>query len=386
MVDAFDFQLRTRIVYGSGVLTRLGELAHELGARRVLLVTDAGLVRAGHAARGVASLTTAGVEVRVFDRVHENPTTVHVDECLSFAVQDVPDLFVALGGGSSLDTAKGANFLLTNGGKMQDYWGIGKATKPLLPLIAVPTTAGTGSETQSFALISRADDGRKMACGDAKAAPAIALLDPELTVTQPRFVAACTGLDAITHAVETAVTTKRTPLSLVFSREAFRLAVHGFERVLAEPDDLAARGDMLRAAAFAGIAIENSMLGASHACANPLTARYDLHHGQAVGTLLPHVVRFNAADPASARAYAEIARAAELCGPETSPARAVAALIERLQALLRAAGVPRGLVECGVDPDALPSLALDAAEQWTGRFNPRPVGAAECEALYRAAL
>jgi len=385
-LDAFDFQLRTRIVYGDGALARLGELARELGARRVLLVTDVGLVRAGHAGRGVAALTEAGIEVRVFDRVHENPTTVHVDECRAFAAEDVPDLFVALGGGSSLDTAKGANFLLTNGGVMQDYWGIGKAQKPLLPLIAVPTTAGTGSETQSFALISRADDGRKMACGDPKAAPAIALLDPELTVTQPRLVAACTGLDAITHAVETAVTTKRTPLSLVFAREAFRLAVQSFERVLSAPTDLAARGAMLRAAAFAGIAIENSMLGASHACANPLTARYDLHHGQAVGTLLPHVVRFNAADPASARAYAELARAAELCGPDASPGEAVKALIERLQALLRAAGVPAGLIACGVEPDALPSLALDAAEQWTGRFNPRPVGAAECEALYRAAL
>ena len=187
-----------------------------------------------------------------------------MDECLEVARAVRPDLIVGLGGGSSMDTAKGCNFILTNGGRMQDYWGVGKATKPMLPLIAVPTTAGTGSECQSFALIADEETHQKMACGDPKAAPRVAILDPLLTVTQPRRVAACTGIDAIAHAMETAVTKKRNELSWLYSREAFRLTAGNLDRVLQQPANLEARAAMQLGAAFAGTAIENSMLGAAH--------------------------------------------------------------------------------------------------------------------------
>src|SRR5207244_6805633 len=191
------------------------------------------------------------------------------------------------------DTAKGANFLLTNGGEMKDYWGVGKATREMLPLIAIPTTAGTGSECQSFALISDEQTHQKMACGDPKAAAKVAILDPLLTISQPPSVTSCTGIDALAHAVETAVTKKRTPLSALYSHEAFRLCMGGLERVLRDPQDIEARAMMQLGAAFAGTAIENSMLGAAHAAANPLTARYGVVHGQAVGLMLPAIVAFN---------------------------------------------------------------------------------------------
>ncbi len=258
----FDFDPRTRVVYGSGVMSRLGELANELGDR-ALLVTDKGLKEAGHEDRAVESLSAAGVSATIFDDVHPNPTTEDVDRCLSAAKEADVNLIIGLGGGSSMDCAKGVNFLLTNGGKMEDYWGVGKASKPMLPMIAVPTTAGTGSEAQSFALIANSETHMKMACGDKKAACSVALLDPELTVTMPSSVTAVTGIDAVSHAVETYVTTKRNAVSQLYSRQAWKLLATSFPRVLEDPADLDARGGMLVGPHFAGAAIENSMRGFS---------------------------------------------------------------------------------------------------------------------------
>jgi alcohol dehydrogenase len=324
--------------------------------------------------------------VVVFDGVRENPTTRDVDACLEVARPADVDTIIGLGGGSSMDTAKGCNFLLTNGGRMSDYRGIGKAPRPMLPLSAVPTTAGTGSECQSYALIADEETHQKMACGDPKAAPRIAVLDPALTVSQPRPVSACTGLDAIAHAVETAVTRARNELSWLYSREAFRLTIAHLERVLEEPNDLKARAAMQLGAAYAGTAIELSMLGAAHSAANPLTAHFGIVHGQAVGMMLPHVVRFNSREPAPVRSYRDLALSAGLGANGATPSEAAEALAVRLEALLSVTGVPTSLAACGVTAEAVPMLATEAAAQWTAQYNPRPLSAADFEELYGAAL
>ncbi|MAE63721.1 MAG: alcohol dehydrogenase, partial [Phycisphaeraceae bacterium] len=336
---AFDHRCRTRVVYGPGTSDRTGALARELGGRRALLVTDPGVSRAGHADRVAASLTEAGVEVVRFDRVHENPTTRDVDECVAAGI-DV-DLVVGLGGGSSLDTAKGCNFLLTNGGRMADYRGAGRAERPMLPMIAIPTTAGTGSEVQSYALIADEATHQKMACGDEKAAPAVALLDPVLTTTLPRIVAACTGIDAIAHAVESRVTRCANAMSTMYARQSFRMTAQRLPDVLTDDPDLAARGDMLLGAALAGMAIEASMLGAAHSAANPLTAQFDVVHGRAVGVMLPHVVRFNRTEPQARTGYAELARDAGLAPADGDDDDAVDALVAHLHRLLRVCGFDR---------------------------------------------
>ena len=289
----FDFHPLTRVVYGPGTLARLGELARELGAHRPLLVTDPGLEAAGHPQRAIAALQDADLEPVLFDGVEENPTSRVVEIGVEVARRGGIDFIIAIGGGSSMDAAKGINFLLTNGGRMSDYMGFGKATKPMLPSLGVPTTAGTGSEAQSFALIANEQTHLKMACGDRKAAFRAAILDPEVTVSQPRGVTAVTGIDALSHALESYVCTRRNPLSQAFAREAWRALEQNFDRVLRNPHDLEARGAMQLGANFAGAAIEASMLGACHACANPLTAHYGLTHGIAIGILLPHVLRFN---------------------------------------------------------------------------------------------
>ena len=379
----FDFQPRTRIVFGPGKVDSLGEFASELGARRALMVSDPGVIAAGHTARAVASLTSAKVEVAVFDGVHENPSTEDVEAGVRFARRHDPELIIGLGGGSSMDCAKGINFVLTNGGAMQDYWGIGKALKEMLPMIAVPTTAGTGSEAQSFALISDAKTHVKMACGDKKAAFRIAVLDPELTVSQPPRVTALTGIDAISHALETYVTNRRNAASLSFSREAWKLLAENFPKVLEKPGEIEPRAGMQLGACFAGMAIENSMLGATHALANPLTAEYGLAHGQAIGIMLPHVIRFNGQEVSSW--YEELLGASAMNGLPTAR-EGVAGLANFVQSLVVKAGLPVRLSNCGVDVSRLPELAALAAKQWTGHFNPRPVSEMELLELYRLAF
>jgi alcohol dehydrogenase len=380
-MQPFDFQLRPRIVFGPGTIARLGRLAQELGATRALVVSDPGVVDAGHFGEGVKALEQAGIEVHAFHDFAENPTTTMVAAGLAVARRVQPDLLVGLGGGSSMDCCKGINFVYSCGGEMRDYHGVGKATTDMLPMIAVPTTAGTGSEAQSFALISDAESHVKMACGDSRAACRIALLDPELTVTQPPRLTALTGIDAISHAIETYVTTRRNPMSTTFSKRAFGLLATGFPRVLADPSDIEARSQMQLGACYAGLAIETSMLGAAHATANPLTARFDITHGQAVGVMLPSVIRLNGSQHADwyADLLSEIEPSTEI---ESAPAR----LASLVRDWLEAASLATSLDQLQIPDDSVGVLATDAKLQWTGTFNPIPLTEALIADLYQESL
>ena len=362
---------RVQVIFGPGNLSRIGEIVTQQQCSRVLLVTDPGIRKAGHVERAVRSFYKANIAVRVVDEVGENPTTTHVKKGVGTARPFKPDLIIGLGGGSAMDCAKGINFLLTNGGEMQDYWGTGKAQKPMLPFIAIPTTAGTGSDAQSYALITDPETHQKMACGDAKALPRIALLDPELTATQPAKVAAATGIDAVAHAVESAGSTRRTDVSRRLSAESWKLLNSAIDRAMQHPTDADARERMLLGSHLAGAAIENSMLGAAHALANPLTALAGVVHGVAVGLMLPHVIRFNCA--AGEQPYAEL-----ISDPE--------ALARRIDEMLAAGSLPRKLGEVQVTESQLPELAKMAATQWTATFNPRKVGESELLSIYRMAL
>ena len=375
----------TRVVHGAGTVDQLGRWARELGGERLLVVTDPGLREAGHEQRVLESLVAAGFgseQVAVFDEVTPNPTTEDVDRALGVARDHGIDLIIGLGGGSSMDCAKGVNFLLTSGGRIEDYQGIGKATAAMLPMIAVPTTAGTGSEAQSFALIANAETHMKMACGDKRAACRVAILDPELTLTMPAAVTAATGIDAISHAVETYVTTRGNPVSRRFSREAWGRLAEGFERVAHHPNEIDVRSKMLYGAHLAGAAIEHSMLGATHALVNPLSAHYQMTHGVAIGIMLPHVIRYN--QDCVGEAYAELVEDAAVGDGDGRPAGEV--LAEYIERLARTAGLPATLEQCDIDDNDIDVMAHEAAEQWTGRFNPRPVEVGDFEELYRCAM
>lgn len=377
MLTAFASRPSPKIVFGPGTLRELPALVRELGCTSVFLVTDTGLMQAGHPAAAQNLLTSSGIPVALYDHSHQNPTESDAAACRDFAQQHTFDCIVALGGGSSLDTAKAANFLLTNGGRMRDYHGYGKATKPLLPLIAIPTTSGTGSECQSYALVSRDDTHEKMACGDPKAKARIALLDPDLTATQPRSVAIQTGLDALTHALESAVCTKRNAVSAIYSEAAFRHISGAIDRVVAGTPTVDDRAAMLLGAALAGLAIENSMLGAAHATANPLTAHFNVIHGHAVALMLPHVIRFNTSVRSAAETYARFTAILRTAGTTTLP------LVDWVADLVARANITRPTLNGRTTFD---TLAADAAKQWTGQFNPRPLQPSDFVALYRHAL
>ncbi len=372
----FDFDPSTRVVFGAGTLGQLGTLASALAGPRILLVTDPGLVQTGLAAQARRALQNAGLKTTTFSAVAENPTTDHVAAGADHARTHGPiDLIVALGGGSAMDCAKGINFLLTNGGPMHFYQGYGKATRPMLPSIGIPTTAGTGSEAQSYALLTCANTGAKMACGDRKARFHIAILDPNALTSVPHRVRADAGIDALAHAVESYVCTCRTPLSQMFARQAWRLLAPHYAAAVADPQNATAA--LLLGAHLAGMAIENSMLGAAHATANPLTAHYALTHGRAVALMLPHVIRLNS--QAVDELYGELCADIQLNGR----GRALAAHLEKLCAT---AGLPRRLADCQVAENDLPTMARAAAGQWTGTFNPLPLQEADFLRLYEAAF
>ena len=374
-----DLNCSTLILHESGVLDQIGVYASSWNCCRALIVSDPGIVATGHPQRAIHYLQQAGIQTQLFTDVHENPSTDDVQRGVEIANEFQPDLLIGLGGGSSMDCAKGINFLYCGGGQMQDYWGIGKATEPMLPMIAVPTTAGTGSETQSFALISDAKTHAKMACGDKKATCKLAILDPELTLTQPAQVTALTGIDALAHALETYVTTKRTELSMDYSRRAWELLSVNFLKVIDTPNDLEARSAMQLGACLAGLAIENSMLGAAHALANPLTAHFNVVHGQAVASMLPHVIRFNAQSMESQ--YCQLASATNAISGDDSEA-----LATFISEITQHSGLATRLEPQGVNAGELPMLAADAAKQWTARFNPRTVEVEDLLTLYQQAF
>jgi alcohol dehydrogenase len=379
-VQSFDLHLRTRVVFGDGAIDQLGGIARELGFAHALIVADRGVVALGLVDRAATLLGDAGIRTSRFHDFASNPDSLMVEAGRAQAARFGVDAIVGLGGGSSLDCAKGINFVLTNGGAMRDYRGFGKAARPMLPMIGIPTTAGTGSEAQAYAIISDTETHAKMACGDPKAAFRVAILDPALTISQPPNLTAVTGIDAVSHAVEAYVTTRRTPASDLFAREAWRLLEAHFERVVNAPTDFEARAAMLLGSHYAGAAVELSMLGAAHACANPLTARYGTTHGVALGVMLPHVVRWNG-DGVAGR-YRDLL---EIAGRADGRASADA-LAARLRELVVAGGQPGSLAELAVPAADLAHLAGDAAGQWTGTFNPRPFDAGAALGLYERAF
>ena len=372
----FDFDPSIRVVFGAGTLDQLGDLASALAGPRTLLVTDPGLIQAGLAEQAQHALQNAGLTTTTFSAVGENPTTEHVAAGVRHARAHGPiNLIVALGGGSAMDCAKGINFLLTNGGQMQSYQGYGKATQPMLPSIGIPTTAGTGSEAQSYALITCADTGAKMACGDRKARFHIAILDPNLLSSVPQRVRADAGIDALAHAVESYVSTRRTPLSQMFARQAWQLLAPHYEAAVADPQN-AADAHALRCPP-------------SRYCHRKLHARCRPRHRQSPHRPLPTLSWLRRSPDAAARnslngqvvddLYGELCADIQLNG-------SALALADHLEELCAMAGLPCRLADCQVAASDLPAMAQEAAGQWTGTFNPLPLQEADFLRLYKTAF
>jgi alcohol dehydrogenase len=360
-------------------MANIADHLKEFECTNVLLVTDQGIIEAGHLEEILSYLKETTLNIHIFKDFKPNPTADHVDHGVQYAKDKNIDLIIALGGGSAMDCAKGINFLLTNGGKMEDYWGKNKANKPMLPSVGIPTTAGTGSEAQSYALISQKSTQRKMACGDIKARFNLVILDPELVLSVPRQTAISTGIDSISHAIESYVSTAANPVSKMFAREAWNLLEVNFEKVLDGTADINTWENMLLGAHFAGHSIENSMLGAAHAMANPITAKKNIDHGIAVGLVLPHVIKYNSEN------NEDIYRG--FFTPHNNnghPSGDV--LIAQLSRYFELAQMSQNLRDYGIEENEIEGLATEATKNWTGQFNPRPVNLEDFLALYKNAL
>lgn len=380
----FEFQVRPRILYGPRCVREVGFEANKLGASRAFIVTDKVLRQVGLAQRVADGLAGSGVAlVGIFDDVPPNSEVRVVEQGAALAREAGCDLLIALGGGSVIDTAKGMNVLLTEGGRLLDYEGAGLLTRPLGPFIAIPTTAGTGSEVTIAAVIRDEAQGLKLEFNSPFMMPDVAILDPELTLSLPPGLTAATGMDALTHAIETYVSTGTQPLSDALAIGAIKLIAANLHQVVAHGDDLEARGAMLLASNMAGIAFSNALLGIVHAMAHPCGGRYGVPHGVANSILLPYGMEYNL--PACAPRLAEVAAALGVDTRGLDDEAAALAGIAAVRQLARACGLPARLSEVGVPREGLAQMAADALGDAMMFTNPNPAGEEDVLALYQRA-
>ncbi|CRK76692.1 1,3-propanediol dehydrogenase [Nereida ignava] len=381
---AFSYHIPTQIEFGNGAIARLPEFVKALGGSRVLVVGDPGVQRVGLIDRVQAILTGASIFNAVYADVESDPATRSVDEGTVHGKANGCDLVVGIGGGSALDTAKAIGLMLVNDGNIKDYVGIGKVPRAGAPVIAVPTTAGTGSELTIWSVLSDKVAKAKISVGSALNCPAIALLDPELTLSLPPQITAATGMDALTHALESYVNTATQPISEAMSDQAMTLIARSLSKAVADGSDVEARGDMLLASTIAAMAFNSTRLGLVHAFAMPLGAKFGIPHGLVNAIMLPEVMRFN--HLANPRKFARIA---EIFGEKTaglSVEEAAALSVSAIEKLKLDVGITAKLSNFGVTEGRFDEIVDEAMLSGNVPVNPRQPTNDDMKALLRAEL
>jgi alcohol dehydrogenase len=375
----YEFRMPTILIHGVGVAAQAGQRAKEMGATRVLLVSDAGVAGAGLLKPIEESLRAAGLPFGTFTDIQADPTADSVERQAGLLKQHGADGIVAVGGGSVLDYAKALRLLHERGGPLRQYAGFGKVPAPLAtPLIALTTTSGTGSQVSYGAVFTDAAARTKFPVISPYNAPNLALNDPLLTVTAPPKITAMTGADALCHAVESYACKHANTFSRMFSVEATRLILENLRAVYDDGKNIPARDAMLLGSTIAIIPASLVGLGLAHAGAMPLCGRYGLPHGLVTGTLTAPSIEFNIAE--GPQHYAGMARA---LGHDGSPEQAVAALARRVRDLLTGIGVPSRFGELGVRAEDIPRIVADTLASPQSPRNPRPLTAENLEAFYR---
>ena len=371
------FRIPTRIMFGRGVAMKVAEPLQQLGAKRVLVVTDPGVVKVGLVEPILERLRDAGIAYEIYDGVVPDPTVQDVDRAFRRAQEMKADALVAVGGGSSIDTAKMAATLMTNGGTVLDYVGIDKVPKPAAPVVAIPTTAGTGAEITINSVIADPDQHKKLVIISPNATALYALEDPDMTTGLPPFLTAITGMDTLVHAIESFTNKNTYPMTMALAYEAIRDATWALPRAVKDGSDMEAREKMLRAVVSSSLAFSNTRLGNVHAMALPLGGWCHVAHGTAVAVLLPHVMDFNRS--AATERF-------ETVGVAMGVGKDAKASVDRTFRLIEETGIPKRLSEVGVTDDKIPLMAKDASQSGNIAVNPRTTTLADLEALYRAAL
>lgn len=382
----FFFNTPTQIVFRPGAAAGLGQLIKQKLGTRILMVTDPGLRKLGLCDPALASLAATGIETTVFDGVEADPSLGTIMAATDAANAGKVSGVIGFGGGSSLDVAKIVALLCGSGEPIDEAWGVGNAKGPRLPLVLVPTTAGTGSEVTPVSIITVGGD-EKRGVSSPIILPDVAVLDPDLTLGLPPHITAATGIDAMVHAIEAYASknANNNPLSKMLARQALRLLGANIEKAVLDGQDREARGAMLLGSMLAGQAFANSPVAAVHALAYPIGGTFHIPHGLSNALVLPHVLRFNAPDAASV--YAEIAADAfpELASEEGDQRRC-AAFIDRLAGLSLKLGLQPRLRDVGIGEEDLARMARDAMKQTRLLVNnPREVNLADALSIYQAA-
>lgn len=371
-------------LFGPGCSKEVGNQAKELGAKKALIVTDAGLFKAGVADILVGYLNEAGVGSHIYPGAEPNPTDKNVHDGVDEYNNNGCDFIISLGGGSSHDCAKGIGLVTAGGGHIRDYEGVNKSKVPMTPLISINTTAGTASEMTRFCIITNTDTMVKMAIVDWRCTPLMAIDDPRLMTAKPAGLTAATGMDALTHAIEAYVSTAANPITDACAEKAIRMIQQWLRQAVANGDNIEAREAMSYAQYLAGMAFNNASLGYVHAMAHQLGGFYNLPHGVCNAVLLPHVCEFNLI--ACPDRYAEIARLLGIDTTGLSDMEAGYAAIDAIRALAADVGIPSGLTELGVKEEDLAIMATNAQNDACMLTNPRQASHAQVVDIFKAAM
>jgi len=375
---SFVFDIPSTLFFGENCSNKCGELLNNIGASKVLLVCDQAMVSLGMAAKLTAILDAADLEHVTFADVEPNPTDELVHKAANFAADHKVDALLAIGGGSVIDCAKAVNILLTNGGKILDYEGVNKVAKPTLPLVMVPTTAGTGSEVTSVTVVTDTRRHKKMVIAGQFVGGRIAVCDPMLTVKLPAAITSSTGMDALTHAIEAYISTLASPVTDGIALDAITLIMGSLEQAVAD-GDIKSRSDMMLGSFMAGMAFNSALLGLVHSLAHPLSAHYNIPHGVANAVFLPHVMNYNLGSFDS-----KLKALASAMGIDVEQSDLGDRIVSRLQQLATTIGIPQ-LKDLGVPETNFSMLAEEAMLEMSTMTNPKQPTVAEIVDLLKTA-
>jgi alcohol dehydrogenase len=359
------------VIFGVGTLAEVGGAVRRVGGHRPMLISDPGVLAAGWVDRALPHLAEVRVQSRLWHDLTPNPKDFEVEAAFASYREHGCDALLAIGGGSCIDVAKAVAILSGNGGRILDYEGIDRATSPIPPMVMVPTTGGSGADVSQFCVVTDTKRRLKATIGGRALVPEISVTDPELLTTMPAELTAHTGLDALSHAIESCVSEACDFLSKGHAMAAIEALARDLPRAVQDPLDLRSREAVARASLQAGLAFTNALLGATHAIAHQIGGALDLPHGLLNAILMPHVMRFNAETHASR--YVDVARALGVAVDELTPAAAADAAIARVEALSRALDIPAGLRVLGVDQADFGRFAVNALRDVYITTNPRPV-------------
>jgi len=359
------------VIFGVGTLSEVGGAIRRVGGRHPMLVSDSGVLAAGWVERAVPHLADVRVSYRLWHDLTPNPKDFEVQAAFEAYLESGCDALLAIGGGSCIDVAKAVAILSGNGGRILDYEGIDRATAPSPPTVMVPTTGGSGADVSQFCVVTDTARRFKVTIGGRALVPEISITDPQLLTTMPGELTAHTGLDALSHAIESCVSEACDFLSKGHAIAAIQGIVEHLPVAVQDPDDLTAREGMARASLQAGLAFTNALLGATHAIAHQIGGALDLPHGLLNAVLLPYVMRYNA--ETHAERYVDVAGALGVAVDRLDPAATAERAVVRVEELARSLEIPAGLHELGVDPDDFDRFAVDALRDAYIATNPRPV-------------